>query len=58
VCASVTLPAVKTVSIGIFATVYVKVVFLAEFVFELKMDGWRCMTYIEDRSCRLSGIEE
>jgi bifunctional non-homologous end joining protein LigD len=25
----------------------------AEFVFELKMDGWRCMTYIEDGACRL-----
>jgi bifunctional non-homologous end joining protein LigD len=24
-----------------------------EFVFELKMDGWRCMTYIEDGACRL-----
>jgi bifunctional non-homologous end joining protein LigD len=24
-----------------------------EFVFELKMDGWRCMTYIEDEACRL-----
>ena len=25
----------------------------SEFVFELKMDGWRCMTYIEDGACRL-----
>jgi len=25
----------------------------AEFVFELKMDGWRCLTYIEDGKCRL-----
>jgi bifunctional non-homologous end joining protein LigD len=25
----------------------------AEFVFEVKMDGWRCMTYIEDGTCRL-----
>ena len=24
-----------------------------EFVFELKMDGWRCMAYIEDGTCRL-----
>jgi bifunctional non-homologous end joining protein LigD len=24
-----------------------------EFVFELKMDGWRCLTYIEDGKCRL-----
>jgi ATP-dependent DNA ligase len=24
-----------------------------EFVFELKMDGWRCVTYIEDGACRL-----
>jgi bifunctional non-homologous end joining protein LigD len=24
-----------------------------EFVFELKMDGWRCLTYIEDGTCRL-----
>jgi bifunctional non-homologous end joining protein LigD len=24
-----------------------------EFVFELKMDGWRCMTYIENGTCRL-----
>jgi bifunctional non-homologous end joining protein LigD len=25
----------------------------AEFVFELKMDGWRCLTYIENGACRL-----
>jgi bifunctional non-homologous end joining protein LigD len=25
----------------------------AEFVFELKMDGWRCMTYIENGTCKL-----
>jgi bifunctional non-homologous end joining protein LigD len=25
----------------------------AEFVFELKMDGWRCLTYIENGVCRL-----
>jgi bifunctional non-homologous end joining protein LigD len=25
----------------------------AEFVFELKMDGWRCLTYIEGGTCRL-----
>jgi bifunctional non-homologous end joining protein LigD len=24
-----------------------------EFVFELKMNGWRCLAYIEDRTCRL-----
>ena len=24
-----------------------------EFVFELKMDGWRCMAYIENGTCRL-----
>jgi bifunctional non-homologous end joining protein LigD len=24
-----------------------------EFVFELKMVGWRCLAYIEDRTCRL-----
>jgi bifunctional non-homologous end joining protein LigD len=24
-----------------------------EFVFELKMDGWRCLTYIENGACRL-----
>ena len=24
-----------------------------EFVFELKMDGWRCLTYIENVACRL-----
>ena len=24
-----------------------------EFVFELKMDGWRCLTYIDDGTCRL-----
>jgi bifunctional non-homologous end joining protein LigD len=25
----------------------------AEFVFELKMDGWRCLAYIENEACRL-----
>ena len=25
----------------------------AEFVFELKMDGWRCLAYIESEACRL-----
>ena len=25
----------------------------AEFVFELKMDGWRCLAYIENGACRL-----
>jgi len=25
----------------------------AEFVFELKMDGWRCLAYIENGTCRL-----
>src|SRR5712692_10251564 len=24
-----------------------------EFVFELKMDGWRCLAYIETGACRL-----
>jgi bifunctional non-homologous end joining protein LigD len=24
-----------------------------EFVFELKMDGWRCLAYIENGACRL-----
>ncbi len=25
----------------------------SEFVFELKMDGWRCLAYIENGACRL-----
>ena len=25
----------------------------SEFVFELKMDGWRCLSYIENGACRL-----